>query len=154
MIFDIRLDDLSDGKVIGLLYNHLTEMHKYSPPESIHALDENKLMDPAITFWSARSGDELLGCGALKEISPGEGEIKSMKTALAHTRKGVGARILEAILSEAARRNYQRVSLETGTNPAFDPAVALYTKNGFIECGPFGEYQLDPYSRFYTLTFD
>lgn len=147
---EIKIDDLSDGRVIHLLNQHLKEMHKYSPVESIHALDEEKLRDLSVTFWSAYIDDELAGCGALKELSPSTGEIKSMKTSANHLRKGVAAEILAAIIKEAQRRNYQSLSLETGTNVAFNPAVELYKKHGFIECEPFADYQPDPYSQFFT----
>lgn len=147
---DIKVDDLSDGKVASLLKAHLDEMNKLSPPESVHALDQEKLRDPSITFWSARIDGALAGCGALKELTLDSGEIKSMKTNDAHLRKGVASKILEVILLEAMRRKYQYVSLETGSCNAFKPAVELYEKYGFVECGPFGDYKIDPYSKFYT----
>ena len=148
---EIKIDGLSDGRVIHLLNQHLKEMHNYSPVESIHALDEDKLRDPSMTFWSALIDHELAGCGALKELSPTTGEIKSMKTCREHLRKGVAAEILTTIIQEAQRRNYERLSLETGTHEAFTPAVRLYKKHGFRECGPFADYKSDPYSRFFTL---
>lgn len=147
---EVKIDDLNDGSVIALLQEHHSEMHKYSPPESIHALDMSGMKDPSITFWSAWSGNELAGCGALKELSSGHGEIKSMRTRSEFLRKGIAARILECILEEAQSRSYTRLSLETGTNEAFTPAVKLYQRFGFEECGPFGSYELDPYSHFFT----
>ncbi|MFI2812050.1 GNAT family N-acetyltransferase [Microbulbifer sp. JSM ZJ756] len=150
MYVDLQTDDLSDGAVIELLRAHLEEMRKYSPEASIHALDTGKLKDPRMTFWAARVDGQLAGCGALREISPRLGEIKSMKTGSAFLRMGIAARVLEAIMREARRRGYTRISLETGTHNAFEPAVALYRKYGFIECGPFADYAPDPYSRFLT----
>jgi putative acetyltransferase len=147
----IEKDDLSDGAIIKLLEAHRQEMFKYSPPESIHAIDPAKLKDTSVTFWAARSEGELLACGALKELPPGNrGEIKSMKTDLAHLRKGIAEKILLVIIEEAKQRAYTEISLETGSHDAFLPAIALYEKHGFVECGPFGDYQEDPYSRFYT----
>jgi len=150
MRIHIKRDDLSDGLVVQLLLEHLAEMHKYSPVESIHALDEDRLKDPGITFWSAWIDGTLTGCGALKQMSVEHGEIKSMKTADPFLRRGVASAILEKILKEASARKYKRLSLETGTNVAFEPSVLLYQRYGFVECGHFGSYSEDPYSRFYT----
>lgn len=150
MSFQITKDDLSDGAVAELLNSHLQEMHKYSPPESIHALDSEKLKDAKVTFWAARIDGEFVGCGALKELSAQAAELKSMKTHTGHLRKGVAAALLLEIIAEARRRGYRSISLETGSNEAFEPAIAMYQKHGFIECGPFGEYRADPYSRFFT----
>ncbi|WP_371188939.1 GNAT family N-acetyltransferase [Thalassotalea maritima] len=146
----IQKDDLSSGLVAKLLNAHLQEMHRYSPPESIHALDTEKLMDPAVTFWSAIIDNNLAACGALKQLSPDYGEIKSMKTDERYLRKGLAAKLLTEIIVEAEKRSYKRVSLETGSNDAFKPAIAMYERFGFVECGPFGDYQPDPYSKFFT----
>ncbi len=147
---DIRLDDLSGPEIAGLLQEHLRGMYRLSPPESVHALPLDALRGPGITMWSAWRGMELLGCGALKELDPGHGEVKSMRTVAAHLRKGVGSRILATIMDEARRRAYLRLSLETGSQPAFAPARALYTRFGFLPCGPFGAYAEDPNSFFMT----
>lgn len=146
---DITKDDLSDGRVADLLRSHLAEMQKYSPPGSIHALDESKLKDPSIQFWSAKKAGDLMGCGALKHLSDDMAELKSMKTHDRFLRQGVAQGILNKLLSEAQARHYKTLYLETGTHAAFEPAVALYKRNGFVECGPFEGYELDPYSRFY-----
>jgi len=143
---DIQIDDLSKPDIVALIREHLRSAALHSPPESIHALDLDGLRDPAITFWSARQDGELLGCGALKELSRTHGEIKSMRTAAAHQRKGVASRLLEHILDEAMRRGYERVSLETGTMEAFAPARELYRRFGFEPCPPFAQYFDDPYS--------
>jgi len=151
MEIKIERDDLSDGKIDGLLNAHLKEMQAYSPPESIHALDPEMLRDPSIVFWSARAGSDIAGCGALKAISSVSGEIKSMKTSPDFLRKGIGAGILEKIIEEAQKRSYSSINLETGSDAAFEPAIKMYIKYGFEECGPYGSYVLDPYSKFYTL---
>ena len=150
MKIEIRMDDLSGPEIAGLLREHLQSMTLYSPPESIHALDLDALRQPAITFWSAWQGSELIGCGAIKELDAGHGEIKSMRTASAHLRKGVAARLLRHILEEAGRRSYRRLSLETGSAEAFAPAHRLYASFGFQFCGPFADYVEDPYSVFMT----
>jgi putative acetyltransferase len=122
----------------------------HSPPESVHALDIDALCSPEITFWAAWEERELLGCGALLELDSRHGEIKSMRTATAHLRKGVASRILEHIIKEAERRSYTRLSLETGSMEAFAPARTLYTSFGFVFCEPFADYVPDPYSVFMT----
>ena len=146
---EIKIDDLSDGAIDTLLQEHLEEMHKHSPADSIHALDSDSLTDTSITFWSARIDNELAACGALKEIDSGNAEIKSMKTSSLHLRKGLGKKILNHILTEANSREYSRVSLETGTSEAFLPARTLYEQFGFQECGPFADYRLDVHSTYY-----
>ena len=147
---EIKVDDLSGKKIFDLLAMHLHDMTLHSPPESNHALDIEKLKLPEITFWSAWEGDTLLGCGAIKELDPSHGEIKSMKTSPDHLRKGVAQQLLSHIIEEAKRRSYQRVSLETGSMEAFAPAHRLYDKFGFEACGPFANYKEDPYSLFMT----
>jgi len=140
----IKIDDLRGDAIKQLLQEHLEDMHRYSPKQSVHALNLEQLRKPEVTFWSAWEDDddnnELLGCGALKELSPEHGEIKSMRTVSSHLGRGVASAILTHILDEAKRRNYKRVSLETGSQGAFLPARRLYAKFGFKECGPFGEY--------------
>ena len=142
---------LDDPDVLALLREHLQGMADHSPPESIHALDVEGLKAPGITFWTMRDGREVLGCIALKRLDERHGEIKSMRTASAHLRKGVGAALLEHLLAEARRRGYERLSLETGSGPGFEAAHALYRKFGFVECGPFADYREDPFSRFMTI---
>ena len=146
----IRLDDLSGAEIRALLAEHLDSMRRLSPPESVHALDVAALLEPDITFWTAWSDGELLGCGALKELSAEHGEIKSMRTASAHRREGVARAILQHIIAEARRRSYVRLSLETGSMPAFEPARRLYESFGFTYCSPFGDYIEDPNSVFLT----
>jgi len=147
---EIRTGGLDTPEVIALLREHLHGMTLHSPPESIHALDLESLRKPGITFWSAWQGSELMGCGAMKELDPLHGEIKSMRTATAHLRKGVAARLLEHIIAEAKHRSYARLSLETGSMEAFAPAHRLYASFGFEPCGPFADYVEDPYSMFMT----
>jgi len=149
--FVIRRDALEGPQIAALLQTHLDHAAQHSPPESVHALDLERLRAPEITFWSVWSGGTLLGCGALKELSPIHGEIKSMHTASVHRGKGVAAHLLTHILNEARTRSYQRVSLETGSMAAFAPARALYARFGFEPCAPFAEYREDPYSVCMTL---
>jgi len=146
----IRIDDLSGPEIRALLEEHLLDMHRISPPESVHALDLAALHSPDITFWTAWADGQLLGCGALKQIDPAHGEIKSMRTAPAHRGKGVARAMLAHILQEASRRGYRQLSLETGSQPAFEPARRLYESSGFTRCPPFDAYLPDPNSVFMT----
>jgi putative acetyltransferase len=152
MTLSFRLDDLSGSDIQGLLQRHLDTMAERSPPESRHALDLTGLKAPEVTFWSIWSEVELVGCGALKELDPAHGEIKSMHTAQARRGQGIAAAMLEHILVEARGRGYQRLSLETGSMAAFAPAHALYSKYGFADCPPFDGYFEDPNSIFMTRT--
>lgn len=149
-MYEIRPGDLDAPEVRALLAEHLREMHSISPPESVHALPADGLRAPEITFWTIWSGATLAGCGAVKELSAREGEIKSMRTARSYRRMGIGRAMLEHILREAERRSYHRLSLETGSQPEFEPARRLYEHYGFTYCPPFGEYRDDPNSVFLT----
>jgi putative acetyltransferase len=144
----IELDDLSRPEIGELLKEHLASMFVHSPAESVHALPIEGLRSPDITFWSVWENGELLGCGALKELDPQHGEIKSMRTASAHVRKGVARAVVYHIMAEAKRRGYRRLSLETGSMAAFGPARRLYAACGFSYCEPFGDYVNDPNSVF------
>lgn len=150
MPMTIRLDDLHGPEIRALLEEHLRNMRAISPPESVHALDLDALRHPSVTFWTAWSGPDLMGCGALKELDPRHGEIKSMRTANAYRRQGVARAMLAHILAEAQARRYLRLSLETGSQPEFLPARQLYEAFGFTCCPPFGSYVEDPNSVFMT----
>lgn len=150
MSVELRIDDLRSAEVAALLQEHLDDMALHSPPESIHALDLDKLRRPEITFWTLWQDGELLGCGAIKQLDATHGEVKSMRTSMHHRRKGVAATMLQHILGEAQRRGYRRLSLETGAPAAFAPARELYARHGFLPCGPFADYVEDPYSVFMT----
>ena len=147
----IELDDLSRPEIAELLKEHLVSMFVHTPPESVHALPIEGLRSPDITFWSVWENGELLGCGALKELDPQHGEIKSMRTASAHLRKGVARAVVHHIIAEGRRRGYRRVSLETGSMAAFEPARQLYAGFGFTYCEPFGDYMKDSNSVFMTM---
>jgi putative acetyltransferase len=147
----IELDDLSRPEIHALLSEHLRNMYALSPPESVHALELDRLRSPEITFWTAWEGAQLIGCGALKELDSRHGEIKSMRTPEALRRRGAGRAILNHIIAVACARGYQRLSLETGSMEAFRPAQRLYESAGFSFCGPFGEYRDDPHSAYMTL---
>lgn len=149
---EIAIDDPGRPDVVELLAEHLADMHATSPAESVHALDVSGLLAPEVTFWTVRRDGELLGCGALKELDHGHGEVKSMRTATSARGTGVASTILRHLLDQAAGRGYARVSLETGSQDFFEPARRLYTRHGFSRCGPFGDYTDDPHSVFFTRT--
>ena len=147
----IVVDDLAGPEVAALLGEHLAEMRAVSPPESTHALDLDGLRRPEVTFWTVWDGADLLGCGALLELDPAHGEIKSMRTASAHHGRGVGAALVVHVVAEARRRGYRRLSLETGASAHFAPARRLYARHGFVPCPPFGDYPDDPHSAHMEL---
>lgn len=148
---DIRVDDLSHEKTRELLRLHLQGMHANSPPGHVFALGLSGLQVPEVTVWSAWKGDEICGIGALKQLDAGSGEIKSMRTHPRYLRQGVGAALLERIIEEAGRRNLRRLSLETGSGPAFEPALGLYRKRGFVDGEAFADYVRSEFNQFLHL---
>jgi putative acetyltransferase len=150
----IDRDDPGRGDVRRLLNEHLADMLAASPAESVHALDSAALAGPAIMFWTAREDSAVLGCGALRELERGRGEIKAMRTA-AHARgRGIATLLLAQILAEARMCGYDRLYLETGSQDFFAPARRLYRRHGFSICPPFADYGEDPNSVYMTLALD
>ena len=147
---NFRLDDLSGERVRALLVRHLSGMHANSPPGSCHAFDVDKLRAPDVTFWSVWQGEEIAGCGALKRLDARRGELKSMRVADAFLGRGVGRALLEYLIAEARATGLVSLWLETGSSPAFVPALRLYESAGFVRCGPFDGYTDDPFSVFMT----
>jgi putative acetyltransferase len=148
---EISVDDPRAADVRALLEQHLALMRATSPPEDVHALDLDGLLDPAVTFFSFRRDGELLAVGALKQLDGQHAELKSMHTARAARGRGVARALLEHLVGVARARGCDRVSLETGTQDAFAPARSLYAGAGFRPCGPFGSYRPSPSSTFMTL---
>ncbi|MFN0194697.1 MAG: GNAT family N-acetyltransferase [Aestuariivirga sp.] len=142
--------DFDDDRVLSLLRYHFAKCHEVTPPGSAHVFDVSRLRSPDVDFWAAWDGDALMGVGAVKEIEAGHGEVKSMHTAEAARRKGVGSAILNHMIETSRAKGLRRLSLETGSFGYFQPAVALYKSHGFIECPPFGGYKVDPNSVFLT----
>lgn len=149
----IAVDDLAGPEVAALLTEHLREMRANSPIESVHALDLDALRKPDVTFWTVRDADGLAGCGALKELDPTHGEIKSMRTATGRRGRGIASHLLNHVVAEARARGYHRLSLETGASDYFAPASRLYARHGFVRCGPFAGYTDDPHSVYLTRAF-
>ncbi len=144
--FEIRAGDLEDPRIVAMLETHLDGARANSPPGSVHALDLNGLRGPALSFWTMWDGAEVVGMGALKELEPDHGEIKSMHTLKAARGRGAAARMLGHIIEEARARGYRRLSLETGAPAYFHPAHALYRRHGFADCPPFADYVADGFS--------
>lgn len=150
----VRQDDLSSPEVQSLVADHVAGMHRYSPPGRVHALGIDDLRAQDVTVWSAWTEDRLCGCGALKELDRHTGEIKSMRTHPDFLRRGVGQAILDVIVRTSRERGYRRLYLETGTGEAFDAAHALYLRNGFEWCGPFGGYDATDFNVFMVGVLD
>lgn len=148
---DIRLDDLSSLATQSLLRLHLAGMHSHSPPGHVFALDLSGLTTPDVTVWSAWNGDDICGIGALKQFDAISGEIKSMRTHPNYLRQGVASALLEHIIEEARTRGLQRLSLETGSGPAFEPALALYRRRGFVNGEVFSDYTQSSFNQFLHL---
>jgi putative acetyltransferase len=147
----VRPDDLSGEATRALLALHLAGMHADSPPGHVFALDQTGLQAADVTVWTAWFGEALAGMCALKELGDGTGELKSMRTHPSYLRRGVAAALLEHVIGEARRRGLRRLSLETGSGPAFEAALALYRKRGFVDGGAFGAYVNSGFNQFLHL---
>ena len=148
--FAIRKDDLTDPQVLALLDYHLAEMVRVSPPDGVNALPVDGLRDPEVTFYTLWLADELAGFGALKRVADDHAELKSMRTAPAFLRRGVGEAILRHLIEAARDYGFQRLSLETGRTADYDAARGLYRKYGFSDCPPFADYRDDGFSQCMT----
>lgn len=147
---EIIAGGLADPQVVDLLSLHLSAARAQTAPGSAHALDLSGLQAPEILFWSAWEHRHLLAVGALKRLSTTHGEVKSMHTARAARRRGIGSVMLRHIIDAARARGMTRLSLETGSSDYFQPARALYQCHGFVACPPFDTYRPDPNSIFFT----
>jgi len=147
-----RLDGLRDPRIAAFIEEHLADMRAASPPESVFALDLDGLRQPEVRFWSVwlDGGDVLAGTGALKRIDATHGEVKSMRTAKPLRGRGVASAVVAHLVDQARASGWQRLSLETGSQPFFAPARALYARHGFETCTAFAGYSDDPTSCFMT----
>ena len=150
-MIEIRRDDPASPALAALLALHVAGARAHTPPENAHVLDAGGLADPAITFWSAWLDGDLAGMAALRELAPDHGELKSMRTAPAALRRGVARALLAHVVAQARSRGYARLSLETGTAPAFDAANRLYEATDFVDCPVFADYPVSTHNRFMTL---
>ena len=147
----IREDDLSGDAIQVLLALHQADALAKSPPGTSYALDLSGLLTPDMTVWTAWVGDDLAGCVALKEMNTVQGEIKSMRTAQTYLRRGIAGQLLDHIIGVATARGYATLCLETGTNEAYAPAVALYERHGFVSGPVYGDYMESPHNQYYYL---
>ncbi|WP_404712332.1 GNAT family N-acetyltransferase [Sphingomonas sp. MMS24-J13] len=147
---DIRPDDPAAAHVAGLLAHHIGELRAVMG-EHAFALDASGLSAPGVTFWTAWRDGTLAGFGALKQLAPDHGEVKSMRAAPAARGSGVGRALIEHIIAEAKARGYKRLSLETGTAALHAPAIALYRRAGFVDCDPFADYRPSANNQFLSL---
>ena len=151
-MFDIRQDDLTSAPTRALLALHLQGMHASSPPGSVFALDLSGLMAEGVTVWTAWHGAAIAGIAALKELGDGGGELKSMRTHPAYLRRGVAGLLLDHLIGLARARGLRRLSLETGSGPAFEPALALHRTRGFRDGAAFGDYERSAFNQFLYLS--
>ncbi len=150
-MISIKAGGLGDAQVEALLALHRAEAHASTPVDNAHALDSRGLAGPGITFFSVWDGDRLAGIAALRELDDDHADIKSMRTAPTHLRRGVARTLLDHLLQVARSRGYARLSLETGTAPMFGGANAMYERYGFVDCAAFGGYPASSHNRFMTL---
>ncbi|WEK44158.1 MAG: GNAT family N-acetyltransferase [Candidatus Sphingomonas colombiensis] len=148
---ELREGGLGDSRVCALIEHHLAEARGSTPADNAHALAAPALDRPDISFWAMWEGEALLGIGALRRLDSGHAEIKSMRTAPDHLRRGVASAILAHLIALARERGFARVSLETGTAPMFDAANRMYERAGFADCAPFAGYPASAHNRFMTL---
>ncbi|MEH3047545.1 GNAT family N-acetyltransferase [Sphingomonas adhaesiva] len=148
---DVRVDDPNNPALADLLRAHVAEQHGNVPPGFAFALDAGGLSAPEVTFFSAWEGDTLAGFGAVKQLDAASGEVKSMRAAPAFRGRGAGRAILDRLVATARSRGWRRLYLETGTTPAYDAALALYRRAGFVSCPPFGDYAASPHNQFFML---
>jgi putative acetyltransferase len=152
--FEVRPDDLTGEVTIALLRLHLGGMQAHSPPGHVHALDITGLTAPGVSFWSVWHGPRIAGIGALRVLDEHRGEIKSMRTHPDFLRQGVGDLLVRHIIAVARAKGLKILSLETGSGPAFEPALALYRAHGFVDGEAFGGYQASPFNQFLHLVLD
>ena len=149
------VDAGEQADLAGWVLAHQAETAPTAPPESRHTLSHEELAAPGVRLWLARDDQgRIVGSVALSPVGPGHEELKSMRVEPLARGKGLGGALLDAAVADARARHVVRMSLETGSDPFFAPAWAVYRSRGFTDCGPFGGYVEDPYSIFLTLALD
>lgn len=133
-----------------LVERHLADMLAASPPGSSHALDPAALAGPGVRFFALAEGAAVAGFGAIQRLCPDHGELKSMHVLAAARGRGLGRQLLRLLMAEARAMGLARLSLETGVQPEYAAAEALYRAEGFADCPPFAGYLPDPASLFLT----
>lgn len=139
------------GDLALLFQRHTADMHTDTPPESIHMMDASELDIPQVHFFVARDAGQPLAMGAFKILSdPTHAEIKSMHVLAEARGRGLSKAMLAHVEQTARAAGVTRLSLETGVQPTFIAARALYDRAGYVICGPFEGYWEDPNSLFMT----
>jgi putative acetyltransferase len=151
MTFAIVPADFTDPRLLDLIRMHVVAARENSPPGFSFALDLSGLTHPAVSFFVIKAGDDIAAMGALKELTPTHGELKSMRTAPAFLRQGLAAMMLDHLIALGRSRGYTRISLETGANAAYEAANKLYVKRGFVRGPVFGDYQPSDFNICYHL---
>jgi putative acetyltransferase len=139
---NIAVADLADPRVQELIAFHQQAMLEGSPAGLCFAVDLSGLANEAVTVWAAEVGDRIAAVGALKRLDAASAEVKSMRTHPDFLRQGCAAALLETIITHACAEGYAALSLETGTGPAFEPALTLYRRRGFVNGPAFADYAL------------
>lgn len=146
--------DLADAQVQALIAFHQRAMQVGSPPGHSFALDLSGLQDDAVTVWAVHCEDRVAGIGALKRFGAAQGEVKSMRTHPDFLRRGIANALLEKIIAHARAEGLSRLSLETGSGTAFEAALALYRKRGFVNGPAFADYTLTDFNQCLHLALE
>lgn len=154
MTVDVTLGAMGEPGVADLLATHLDHMRAITPAGFVFAFDADALAASHVSFFAARDGDELVGCGALARLDDEHGEIKSMHVREAARGRGVARALLAHIEAHAVSLGLRTLSLETGVTEHFAAAQALYRTSGYESCGPFGSYDDNGHSAFFTKRID
>ena len=95
----------------------------------------------APTAWVAER-DEIVAGFLMGRSAADEFEILNMAVSGAHRRQGIGSKLLESALEVSRKAGSARVYLEVRASN--EPAIALYKRHGFTECGRRVKYYRDP----------
>lgn len=143
----ITIADLDDPQIQEVIAYHQRAMVEGSPPGFSFALDLSSLKAPGVTVWAAHFDGVAAAIGAIKRLDEKSSELKSMRTLPQFLRQGLAAALLETIIAHARAEGFARLSLETGTDPAFEPALALYRRRGFVNGPAFADYTLTDFNQ-------
>ena len=134
-------------EMIEALDSYLASLY---PSSSNHLVNLDSLMGKNVRFLVARVDGRAAGCGALLLDPRGYVEVKRMYVKPDARRLGIGAAVLRQLELLAVQENHTSLRLEAGVNQP--EALEFYRRAGYIECGPFGDYALDPLSVFMEKT--
>jgi len=149
--FTIDLTDPGDARVRPLISAHLAHSGDSAPPSSDHAMDVQGLRSPDIRLWTISDATGVLGCAALKQLTDGTVEVKSVHVAISARGRGAARKLMVHLIETARREGTTALVLETGVVEAYSAARGLYESLGFTYCGPILGYEADPHSAFMRL---